>query len=110
LPCKESTRAGTEFVFGYPEGGPAPFGVKYPETLFILAFQALPLVLVISALSAVFFYWKVLPKIVSGFSYILEKTMRLGGGRGSGCVGKYFCGNGGNASFNKALCGKAYPK
>jgi len=92
IALQESTRAGTEFVFGYLGGGPAPFEVKYPETLFILAFQALPLVLVISALSAVFFYWKVLPKIVSGFSYILEKTMRLGGAEGLGVSANIFVG------------------
>jgi CNT family concentrative nucleoside transporter len=40
----------------------------------------------------VFFYWKVLPKIVSGFSYILEKTMRLGGAEGLGVSANIFVG------------------
>src|SRR5882757_6234320 len=41
-----ATRAGTAFVFGYVGGGPTPFDPKAPGTDFILAFQALPIVLV----------------------------------------------------------------
>lgn len=92
IALQEATSAGTEFVFGYLGGGKAPFEIKDVEATFILAFQALPLVLVISALSAVFFYWRILPKIVSGFSFILEKTMRLGGAEGLGVSANIFVG------------------
>jgi nucleoside permease NupC len=47
-----ATNAGMRLVFGYLAGGPAPFDTVRPETSFILAFQALPLILVISALSS----------------------------------------------------------
>ena len=47
-----ATRAGTSFVFGYIGGGALPFDEKMPGGAFVLAFQALPLVLLVSALSA----------------------------------------------------------
>jgi len=52
LALQEATRAGTSFVFGHLGGGDAPFETLYPQNSFVLAFQALPLILVISALSA----------------------------------------------------------
>ncbi|MEZ4550517.1 MAG: nucleoside transporter C-terminal domain-containing protein [Desulfobacterales bacterium] len=92
MAVQESTAAGTAFVFGFIGGGPAPYEITYPEASFVLAFQALPLVLVISALSAVFFYWGVLPKIVRGFSRILEKSLKLGGAEGLGVSANIFVG------------------
>jgi len=47
-----ATRAGTSFVFGYIGGGPLPFELKTPGTEFSLAFQALPVVLLMSVLSS----------------------------------------------------------
>lgn len=52
LSLEESTKAGTSMVFGYLGGGSLPFAEKFPGSNFILAFQALPLILVISALSS----------------------------------------------------------
>ena len=43
-----ATRAGTSFVFGYLGGGPLPFEPRFPGGEFVLAFQALPLVIVAS--------------------------------------------------------------
>jgi len=87
-----STRAGTAMVFGYLGGGPLPFSETFPGASFILAFQALPLVLVISALSALLFYWKILPLVVRGFSWMLVKSMRLGGAEGLGVSANVFVG------------------
>ncbi len=92
LALEESTRAGTAFVFGYIGGGPVPFEVTDQQALFILAFQALPLVLVISALSSVFFYWNILPRIVKAFSWALRKTLRIGGAEGLGVSANIFVG------------------
>ena len=64
-----ATRAGTAFVFGYLGGGPLPFDPKTPGADFVLAFQALPLVLVMSVLTTLLFYWRILPPIVRGFSW-----------------------------------------
>ena len=79
LSLEASTKAGTSMVFGYLGGGNLPFVENFPGSSFILAFQALPLILVISALSSLMFYWKVLPLVVRSFSYVLQKTLGLGG-------------------------------
>lgn len=89
---QESTAAGTGFVFGYLGGGSAPFEITNPGSSFILAFQSLPLVLLISALSALFFYWKILPVIVKGFSWLLTKSMGIGGVEGLGVSANIFVG------------------
>ena len=86
---QEATQAGTTFVFGYLRGGPLPFAETKPGGSFSLAFQALPLVLVIGALTALFYYWRILPKVVRGFSWVLRKSMGIGGALGvvsSGCI------------------------
>jgi concentrative nucleoside transporter, CNT family len=77
-----ATRAGTSFVFGYIGGGPLPFEPKFPGTEFIFAFQALPLVLVLSALTTLLFYWGILPAIVRAISAGLQKTLGVGGAVG----------------------------
>ncbi len=92
LALESATKAGTSFVFGYIGGGPPPFLLQDPGANFILAFQALPLVLVIGALSALLFYWRVLPYIVKGFSFLLQKTMNIGGALGLGASTTIFLG------------------
>jgi CNT family concentrative nucleoside transporter len=79
-------------VFGYLGGGALPFAEKYPSASFILAFRALPLILLISALSALLFYWKILPMVVKAFSWALQKTMGLGGAEGLGVSANIFIG------------------
>jgi concentrative nucleoside transporter, CNT family len=92
LSIEESTTAGTAFVFGYLGGGPLPFDEKIAGADFILAFRALPLVLVVSALSALLFYWKILPPVVRAFSWALRKTMGVGGAEGLGVSANVFVG------------------
>ena len=87
-----ATTAGTTFVFGYLGGAPLPFVETYPGAAFVLAFRALPLVLVISALSALLFHWRILPLAVKGFSWCLRKTMGLGGAEGLGVSANVFVG------------------
>ena len=89
---EESTRAGTAMVFGYLGGAPLPFEESFPGAAYILAFKALPLVLVTSALSSLLFCWKVLPLVVRGFSWGLERTLRLGGAEGLGVSANVFVG------------------
>jgi CNT family concentrative nucleoside transporter len=92
ISLEEATKAGTSFVFGYLGGGSLPFEEKYPGAGFVLALQALPLVLVVSALSSLLFYWRILPYIVKAFSFVLEKTMNLGGALGLGVAANIFVG------------------
>jgi len=92
LVLERATQAGTSLVFGYLGGGPTPFQVSNEASNFVLAFRALPLVLVISALSALLFYWRVLPAIVRAISFLLEKTMRIGGVVGLSTAANVFVG------------------
>ena len=92
LGMEEATRAGTSFVFGYLGGGPVPFPEPKPGQSFILAFQALPLVIVIGALTSLLFYWRILPHVVRAFSWVLAKTMGLGGALGVAAGGTIFLG------------------
>jgi len=92
LSLEAATTAGTSFVFGYLGGGDLPFNEKYPGSSFILAFRALPLVLLMSALSALLFYWKILPMVVNAFSWILQRTLKLGGTEGLGVSANIFVG------------------
>ena len=87
-----ATRAGTGFVFGYLGGAPLPFDPKFPGAEFILAFQALPLVLVMSVLTTLLFYWRILPPIVRGFSWALERTLGVGGAVGLSTAANIFVG------------------
>jgi len=92
LVLERATQAGTSLVFGYLGGGPAPFQVSDVSSNFVLAFRALPIVLVISALSALLFYWRVIPAVVRGLSFVLEKAMRVGGVVGLSTAANVFVG------------------
>ncbi|KRR26037.1 NupC/NupG family nucleoside CNT transporter [Bradyrhizobium retamae] len=87
-----ATRAGTSFVFGYLGGGALPFDLKAPGADFILAFQALPIVLVMSVLTTLLFYWRVLPPIVRGMAWLLERTLGVGGAVGLSAAANIFLG------------------
>ncbi|HPX60633.1 MAG TPA: nucleoside transporter C-terminal domain-containing protein [Deltaproteobacteria bacterium] len=89
---EEATRAGTAFAFGYVGGGPLPFAELKPGSSFSLAFQSLPMVLVIGALTALFYYWRILPRVVEGFSWVLRKSMGIGGALGVASAGCIFLG------------------
>src|SRR6516165_2822501 len=87
-----ASRAGTSFVFGYLGGGPLPFDVRTPGADFVLAFQALPIVLVMSVLTTLLFYWRVLPPIVRGMAWALERTLGVGGAVGLSTAANIFLG------------------
>jgi CNT family concentrative nucleoside transporter len=89
---EEATRAGTGFVFGFVGGAPAPFVPTNPALTFSLAFQSLPLVILIAALASLLFHWGVLQRVVRLFSLVLEKTMGIGGVLGVGSAGCIFLG------------------
>jgi CNT family concentrative nucleoside transporter len=88
----KATTAGTSFVFGYLGGGPVPFEAKYAHLVNVLAFKFLPLMLVISALSALLFHWRILPAVVGGFSWALRKTLGVRGPLGVGAAVNVFVG------------------
>ncbi|MGC2083161.1 MAG: nucleoside transporter C-terminal domain-containing protein [Bradyrhizobium sp.] len=87
-----ASRAGSSFVFGYLGGSTLPFDLKVPGADFILAFQALPIVLVMSVLTTLLFYWRVLPPIVRGMAWLLERTLGVGGAVGLSTAANIFLG------------------
>ena len=89
---EKATQAGTSLVFGYLGGGPTPFAVTDVGSNFVLAFRALPIVLIVSALSALLFYWGALQWVVRGISWVLERAMRVGGVVGLSTAANVFVG------------------
>jgi len=92
LALEQATTAGTTLVFGYLGGGLLPFPEPFNGSAYILAFRALPLVLVVSALSSLLFYWKILPLIVKAGSWLLERTLGVGGALGVSAAANVFVG------------------
>ena len=87
-----ATAQGTQFVFGYLGGGVQPYMVENPQGLFVFAFQVLPLILVISALSALLWHWGILKLIIRGFGFLFEKTMGMGGASATATAANIFVG------------------
>jgi CNT family concentrative nucleoside transporter len=89
---QKATGAGTSLVFGFLGGGPLPFKEPYPGAAFVLAFEALPLVLLMSALSALLYHWRVLPWIVQGFAWALSRALRISGAASFATAANVFVG------------------
>lgn len=89
---QNATDQGTGLVFGYLGGGTLPFAETHPGASFILAFKALPLVLVISALASVLFYWGVLQRVTGAFAWLLRRGMGIGGALALGAAVHVFVG------------------
>jgi concentrative nucleoside transporter, CNT family len=87
-----ASRAGTSFVFGYLGGGPLPFELKTPGNEYVLGLQAMPVVLVMSVLTTVLFYWGILPPIVRAIGAVLERTLGVGGAVGLSTAANIFVG------------------
>ena len=87
-----ATGAGMRVVFGYLGGGPSPYDVARPEHGFILAFHALPMLLLVSALSKLLYYWGVLQKVVHGFAWALKRTLGVSGPVGTAAAANIFLG------------------
>ena len=91
---KSATDKGTAFVFGYlaPGSPGAPFDISNPDSIPIFAFGVLPLVIVISALSAVLWHWRIIPVIVQGISILFKKPLNVGGPVGLSATANIFLG------------------
>ncbi|MFY9940927.1 MAG: nucleoside transporter C-terminal domain-containing protein [Desulfobacterales bacterium] len=92
LVLNEATTAGTSFVFGYLGNPEPPFAAATPGSYFVLAFQALPLILVVSALTSLLFYWRILPLVVRGFSWGLRRVLGVTGCEGLAAAANVFVG------------------
>jgi CNT family concentrative nucleoside transporter len=89
---QNATNAGMRLVFGYLAGGPAPFEITRPEHSFLLAFQALPLILLISALSKLLYHWGVLQLIVRAIGWLLRRSLGVSGPVGTSAAANIFVG------------------
>ena len=78
-------------------GGALPYELKNPGKDFVLAFTALPIVLVMSVLTTLLFYWGILPPVVKGFAFALNRTMGVGGAVGLSTAANIFVGQIGRA-------------
>jgi concentrative nucleoside transporter, CNT family len=87
-----ATKAGSAFVFGFVGGGAPPFAVTNPVGLVSFAFGILPLVIVISALAALLWHWRILQLVVEAVAFVLRKLMRIGGAVGLGAAATIFIG------------------
>ncbi len=87
-----ATKAGTSFVFGFVGGAPAPFAITDAGAMSNFAFQILPSLMVIGALSAVAWHWRILPAIVGAVSWALRRTLGIGGAVGVSCGANVFLG------------------
>jgi len=88
----QATARGTRFVFGYLAGGDQPYVVGNESALFTFAFNVLPLILVISALSALLWHWRILKWITLGFGFLFQRTMGLGGASALAVAANIFLG------------------
>ncbi len=89
---QSATNEGMRLVFGYLAGGPAPFDVANPENAFVAAFQAFPLILLVSALTALLFYWGVLQRLVGLFAVALSRSMGVSGPLATSAAANIFVG------------------
>ena len=75
LAIQKATEAGTSLVFGFLGGGNLPYEETVPGASFVFAFRALPMVMLISALSALLYYWRVLPWVCSGICLGIDQSI-----------------------------------
>jgi CNT family concentrative nucleoside transporter len=92
LTLEAATQQGTTLVFGYLGGGPSPFEVTGAQHSFVLAFRALPIVIVFAALSALLWHWRVIPVVISVLAHLLGKPMGLSGAVSMGTASSIFVG------------------
>jgi len=75
-----STQAGVAFVFGFLAGTPdQPYPLTNPASMFVFGFRVLPVILVVCALAALLWHWRILKWITQAFGFVFEKTMGLRG-------------------------------
>ncbi len=87
-----ATDEGAQFMFGYLAGSAPPFPTSGPGSDFIVAFRVLPLILVVSALSAVLFHLRILPVLISWMARGLQRALGLSGPLGFGAAASVFLG------------------
>ena len=86
---QEATTEGANFVFGYAPSEGAPV---YRSLLETFAFGVLPYIIVMSCISAILWYWGILPFLVNILSKACQKLFNIGGPVGLGAAANVFIG------------------
>ena len=86
---QNATSEGASFVFGYP---PLDSSSVYRSLLETFAFGVLPYIIVMSCISAILWYWGILPFIVNIISKACQKLFNIGGPVGLGAAANVFIG------------------
>ncbi len=89
---QSATDRAAQYMFGYVAGGPAPFDISNPDNSFIIAFQVLPLILVVTVLSAMLFHFGILSFLVELMGKAIRKAFGLSGALGLGAAATVFFG------------------
>ncbi|MEL7050046.1 MAG: nucleoside transporter C-terminal domain-containing protein, partial [Pseudomonadota bacterium] len=92
LALQAATDQGAQLVFGYLAGGPPPYDAANPQNSFVLAFRILPLILVLSAIVRILYYWGILQRFVAAVAAILTRTTGAGGPLGTAAAASIFLG------------------
>ena len=87
-----ATHAGTAFIFGYIGGATPPYEVNNATANLVLAFQTLPMIVVLSVLSGLMIYFGILPWILRLMSLLLVNTLKIGGAPGFAIAANAFLG------------------
>ena len=86
---QEATIEGASFVFGY---APSDSAGPYRSLLETFAFGVLPYIIVMACISAILWYWGILPFIVNLISKACQKLFNIGGPVGLGAAANIFVG------------------
>ena len=89
---QRATLEGMQRVFGYLAGGAAPFDIVRPQAGFVLATQALPLILVMGALTRLLYHWGILQRVVALFAVLFRRGFGIGGPLATVAAAKIFVG------------------
>jgi len=79
LALQTATEVGAQLLFGYLAGGEPPFEATKPHNAYLVAFRILPIILVLSAIVRVLYYWGILQRVVAGFAFLLQRLAGTGG-------------------------------
>ncbi|MBE50740.1 MAG: Na+ dependent nucleoside transporter [Flavobacteriales bacterium] len=80
------TQDGTIFLFSSFDSGI----IESPLVNFVV--MILPTVIFFSAITSLFYYWRIIPKIVYGFAWFMKRTMGLSGPESVAAAGNIFLG------------------
>ncbi|MDR1289469.1 MAG: hypothetical protein LBJ77_03745 [Holosporales bacterium] len=92
MKVRDATIEGTKFVFGYVGGGDSPFPLNEGGSTFILAFQALPTVILFGILAAVLTYLNILPVLAKVVGYVFRKVFKINESVGMVAAARIFIG------------------